>query len=162
MLYAGTREQIERYVVPRSVTVGTGLPPLPKPRGQRSGRAIRTTAVKDGDSYVLNGTKMWITHADYARYGVVYARTENGISAFVVDAGTPGMTVVRSLPVMRDHWPCELALQDCRIPAENLIGEEGKGAGARRKMASESPASLCGPCRRHCRGIDQDRVGLGA
>ncbi|HZG28959.1 MAG TPA: acyl-CoA dehydrogenase family protein [Ensifer sp.] len=128
VLYAGTREQIERYVVPSIRNGWYGFTAIAEATGGSDpARAIRTTAVKDGDSYVLNGTKMWITHADYARYGVVYARTENGISAFVVDAGTPGMMVVRSLPVMRDHWPCELALQDCRIPAENLIGEEGKG-----------------------------------
>jgi acyl-CoA dehydrogenase len=57
----------------------------------------------------------------------VYARTENGISAFIVDAGTPGMTVTRTLPVLRDHWPTEIRFEDCAIPAANLIGAEGKG-----------------------------------
>ena len=58
---------------------------------------------------------------------MVYARTEKGISAFVVDAGTPGMTVTRSLPVLRDHWPTEVVFDNCVVPHENLIGEEGKG-----------------------------------
>ncbi len=128
VLYSGTAEQIERYVVPSIRNGWYGFTAIAEATGGSDpARAIRTTAARDGDSYVINGTKMWITHADYARYGVVYARTENGISAFVVDAGTPGMEVVRSLPVLRDHWPTEVRFDNCRIPAGNLIGAEGKG-----------------------------------
>jgi len=128
VLYSGSPEQIERYVVNSIENGSYGFTAIAEATGGSDpARAIRTTAVRDGDHYVLNGTKMWITHADYADYGVIYARTENGISTFVVDAGTEGMTVRRSLPVLRDHWPTELALENCRIPASNLIGEEGKG-----------------------------------
>lgn len=128
VLYSGSREQIERYVVPAIANGWYGFTAIAEATGGSDpARAIRMTARRDGDHYVLDGTKMWITHADYARYGVVYARSESGISAFVVDAGTPGMSVVRSLPVLRDHWPTELRFENCRIPAENLIGQEGKG-----------------------------------
>ncbi|MBD0417370.1 acyl-CoA dehydrogenase family protein [Oryzicola mucosus] len=128
VLYAGTPEQIDRYVVPSIRNGWYGFTAIAEATGGSDpARAIRTTAVRDGDHYVINGTKMWITHAEYAHYGVVYARTGSGISAFVVEAGTPGMEVVRSLPVLRDHWPTELRFDNCRIPAENLIGAEGKG-----------------------------------
>ena len=128
MLYAGTPELIERYVV-RAMREGWyGFTAIAESTGGSDpAGAIRTTAVRDGDEWVINGTKLWITHGEYARYGVVYARTANGISALVVDAGTPGMSVERSLPVMRDHWPTEIRFADCRVPAGNLIGEEGEG-----------------------------------
>lgn len=128
VLYSGTPEIIEKYVVQSMREGHYGFTGIAEPTGGSDpARAIRTTAVRDGDEWVINGTKQWITHAEYARYGVVYARTENGISALIVDAGTPGMTVERSLPVLRDHWPTEITFRDCRVPASNLIGQEGEG-----------------------------------
>jgi acyl-CoA dehydrogenase len=87
--------------------------------------------VRDGDTYRLTGHKMWASGADHARYGVVYARTDrggdrSGISAFIVDAGQPGMTV-DPVAVLRDHWTTELRLDDVVVPAENLLGREGEG-----------------------------------
>lgn len=128
VLYSGTPEIIDKYVVQSMREGHYGFTGIAEPTGGSDpARAIRTTAVRDGDEWVINGTKQWITHAEYARYGVVYARTENGISALIVDAGTPGMTVERSLPVLRDHWPTEITFRDCRVPASNLIGQEGEG-----------------------------------
>jgi acyl-CoA dehydrogenase len=75
---------------------------------------------------VLDGTKLWITHADHARYGVVYARTESGISAFVLETATPGVTVT-PIPMLRDSWPSEIRLDGCQLPHDALIGEEGRG-----------------------------------
>lgn len=128
VMYQANADQIARWVVP-SIEQGwygfTGIAEVTG--GSDPVRAIRTRAVRDGDSWVLTGTKMWITHAQYARYGVVYARTEAGISAFLVEAGMPGLEVVRELPVLRDHWPCELRLEQVRIPGENLIGTDGGG-----------------------------------
>jgi acyl-CoA dehydrogenase len=133
-LYRGNQEQIERYVRP---TIAQGLiafTAISEPTGGSDpARAIRTTAVRKGDVYVLNGRKMWATNADEADYGVVYARTDtatgrSGMSAFVVEAGTAGMHVT-PVPVLRNHWTTEVEFSDCEVPVENLIGEEGQGFG---------------------------------
>ena len=75
---------------------------------------------------MLSGRKMWITNAERADYGVVYARTDAGISAFIVETIRPGVSTTR-IPVIRNHAPTELILDDVRIPAGNLVGQEGQG-----------------------------------
>ena len=127
VLYQGDADLIERYVKPTIEQGWTSYTAIAEESGGSDpARAIKTTARRDGDEWVLTGRKMWITNADRARFGVVYARAPGGISAFVVDSGLPGMTV-RPIPVIRDHWPTELVLDEVRVPAANLIGEEGKG-----------------------------------
>ncbi|MBW8825710.1 MAG: acyl-CoA dehydrogenase family protein [Acidobacteria bacterium] len=127
VLYAGTPSQIDTWVKPAIAEGRTGFSAVAEPSGGTDpARAIRTTATRDGDDWVLNGTKLWITHADHAEYGVVYARTENGVSAFVLDTSTPGIEV-RPIPMMRDSWPCEVQFHDCHLPGDALIGAEGAG-----------------------------------
>ncbi len=95
----------------------------------------RTIAVKDGDHWVLNGTKMWITNAHFAGAIIITAKTDptaegsHGISAFIVPVGTPGFTVEKKENKlgMRASDTAPLTLEDVRIPAENLLGEEGDG-----------------------------------
>jgi acyl-CoA dehydrogenase len=132
VLYRGSPEQIERYVKP---TIEHGLrtfTAISEPTGGSDpARALRATAVRRGDHYVLNGRKMWATNADEADFGVVYARTDTssgraGFSAFIVESGTPGMHVT-PVPVLRNHWTTEIELDDCKVPAENLVGDEGEG-----------------------------------
>ncbi|MDT5220501.1 MAG: acyl-CoA dehydrogenase [Mycobacterium sp.] len=100
--------------------------------GSDPARAIQLKAVHDGSqngAYVLNGSKMWISHAPHADWGVVYARTgegRNGISAFILEKGTPGVTFNR-IPVMASFAPFELHFDNVRIPAEQLVGAEGQG-----------------------------------
>ena len=99
--------------------------------GSDPARNIHTRAVRDGNCYVLNGTKMWITGADQANWGIVFARTgETGtagdITAFIVDAGAPGLSR-REIGVIRSSSPFELTFNDVRIPVENRLGEEGRG-----------------------------------
>jgi alkylation response protein AidB-like acyl-CoA dehydrogenase len=96
--------------------------------------AMRTTAVADGDGYVLNGTKRFITNAGVAGLYTVFAKTDpeaghSGISAFVVEADTPGFSVERLEPKMgiTGSTTGELAFDDCRIPAANRLGDEGTG-----------------------------------
>jgi acyl-CoA dehydrogenase len=127
VLYAGTHEQIERWVRPAIAEGWTGFSAVAEPAGGTDpARAIRTTATRTDDGWVLDGTKLWITHADHARYGVVYARTDSGISAFVLETATPGVTIT-PIPVLRDSWPCEIQLDRCRLPDDALVGEEGRG-----------------------------------
>ena len=94
---------------------------------------MRATAVRDGDEYVLNGSKMWITNAPEADTMIIYAVTDadnNKIGAFVVEKGTPGYSTPQKLDKlgMRGSDTSEVLLEDCRIPAANLLAEEGKGA----------------------------------
>jgi alkylation response protein AidB-like acyl-CoA dehydrogenase len=96
--------------------------------------AMRTTARRDGDEYVLNGSKRFITNAGVAGVYTVFAKTDpdaghSGISAFVVEADTPGFAVTRLEPKMgiSGSTTGELAFEDCRIPAGNLLGSEGEG-----------------------------------
>ena len=94
---------------------------------------MRTTAVRDGDEYVMNGSKMWITNAPEADTMIIYAVTDadnNKISAFIVEKGTPGYSTPQKLDKlgMRGSDTSEVLLQDCRIPVANLLAEEGKGA----------------------------------
>jgi alkylation response protein AidB-like acyl-CoA dehydrogenase len=96
--------------------------------------AMRTTARRDGDGYLLNGGKRFITNAGVAKLYTVFAKTDpeaghSGISAFVVEADAPGFEVVRLEPKLgiSGSTTGELAFDDCRVPAENLLGEEGEG-----------------------------------
>jgi acyl-CoA dehydrogenase len=96
---------------------------------------LKTKAVREGDEWVLNGAKMFITNGVYGDIIIVAARTDasakgsRGISLFIVEAGTPGLKVSRKLD--KTGWLCsdtaELSFDDCRIPAENLLGEENRG-----------------------------------
>ena len=96
---------------------------------------MRTTAVRDGDDYVLNGSKMWITNAPQAETLVVYAVTDpdagsRKLSAFIVERGTPGLSTPQKLDKlgMRGSDTSEVLLENCRVPAANRMAEEGKGA----------------------------------
>lgn len=98
-------------------------------------KGIRTTARREGDSYVLNGAKMFITNGVHADLYCVAAKTDlsakpsQSVSIFLVEKGTPGFTVSRALDKhgWRSSDTAELSFMDCRIPAENLLGQEGRG-----------------------------------
>ena len=95
--------------------------------------AMRTTAVRKGDHYVINGYKRWITKAGDADFLQLVAATDRskgsrgGLSMFLVDTATPGVKMVRRTPTMMSDMPYEIALDDVVVPAENLIGKEGDG-----------------------------------
>lgn len=96
--------------------------------------SMRLTATKKGDRYILNGSKMWITNGPTADVLVVYAKTDadaghRGISTFIVEKGMPGFSVAQKLDKlgMRGSETGELVFEDCEVPAENLLGTEGKG-----------------------------------
>lgn len=97
--------------------------------------SMRTTASRDGDDYILNGSKMWITNAPGADVMIVYAKTDpdagsRGVSAFLVERDAPGFSTSSKLDKlgMRGSDTSEVLLDNCRIPAGNLLAEEGKGA----------------------------------
>jgi len=94
--------------------------------------AMAMTAERDGDSYILNGEKTWISNAGLADFYTVFARTgeapgAHGLSAFIVDADTPGLEVSERIDITAPHPLGTLVFNNCRIPAERMIGESGKG-----------------------------------
>ncbi|NOG31005.1 isovaleryl-CoA dehydrogenase [Halomonas sp. TBZ9] len=96
--------------------------------------SMQLRARKEGDQYILNGNKMWITNGPDADVLVVYAKTDpdagsKGITAFIIEKGMPGFTTAQKLDKlgMRGSNTCELVFQDCAVPAENILGDEGKG-----------------------------------
>jgi acyl-CoA dehydrogenase len=131
IMFKASAEQFEKYAKPivdgtmskayTAITEASG--------GSDPARAIKLKATADGDGYVLNGSKMWISHAPHADWGVIYARTgegRRGISAFILEKDTPGVTFSR-IPVMASFAPYELHFDNVRIPGSQLIGAEGQG-----------------------------------
>jgi acyl-CoA dehydrogenase len=95
--------------------------------------SMTTSAVKDGDSWVINGRKIWISKASEADFTILMAVTDmskgarGGISAFLVDKGTPGFNVLRRIAMIGGHFTYEVAVEDCRLPGSKLLGKEGQG-----------------------------------
>lgn len=130
----GTEEQKRRFLVELASGKKLGAFALSEPEAGSDATNQRTTATRDGDFYVLNGTKNFITNGANADYVLVMAATDRskgpkGVSAFVVEKGTPGFSVAKKERKMgiRSSDTVSLAFQDCRIPASNRIGEEGSG-----------------------------------
>ena len=132
--YFGTEEQKQKYLVPLAKGEKIGAFGLTEPSAGTDSSMQQTTAVLDGDEYVLNGTKVFITNAGYADIYVVIAMTDKskgnkGISAFIVEKGTPGFSVGKKERKMgiRGSATCDLIFENCRIPKENLLGKVGQG-----------------------------------
>jgi len=105
---------------------------LSEPQAGSDVGAIATTARRDGDGYVLDGTKTWISNGGIADHYVVFARTgpqkgSKGLSAFVVDADTAGFSVAARVRTIAPHPLATLSFRDCRVPAKALLGAEGEG-----------------------------------
>jgi len=130
----GSEAQKRRYL-PRLISgEHVGALAMSEPGAGSDVVSMRTQAVRRGDAYVLNGSKMWITNGPDADILVVYAKTDpqagaRGITAFIVEKGMPGFTTAQKLDKlgMRGSNTCELVFQDCAVPAANVLGEEGRG-----------------------------------
>lgn len=136
ILKHGTEEQKRKFLVPLSNGQKLGAFGLTEPNAGTDAAGQQTKAVLDGDSYVLNGTKIFITNGKEADIYVIFAMTDKskgtkGISAFIVEKGTPGFSFGTKEKKMgiRGSSTYELIFTDCRIPKENLLGAEGKGFG---------------------------------
>jgi L-prolyl-PCP dehydrogenase len=136
ILTYGTEEQKRRYLPPLSDGSLIGANGASEPDAGSDVFGMRTRALRDGDSYVLNGTKTFVTNATVADVVVAYATLDPslgpmGITAFIVDRDTPGLSVGKKLEKMglRTSPMAELIFQDCRVPAANRLGREGRGAG---------------------------------
>jgi acyl-CoA dehydrogenase len=134
VLLAGTEEQRKAYLPLLASGERIGCFCLTEPEAGSDAAAVRTTAVRDGDSYLLNGKKIWITNADIADYFTVMATVDRslgskGLTAFWVERDAPGLRVGRIEPKMGLHGTqvAEVFFDDCRVPASAVLGREGEG-----------------------------------
>lgn len=135
LLLAGTEEQKQKFLVPAAQGEGLCAFALTEPQSGSDAGQIRTRAELDGDEWVINGTKAFITNSPYASTFLVAAKTDleakgsRGISIFIVPAGTPGLEVGKPEEKMsnRSSYSCPLTFTDVRIPKDNLLGELNRG-----------------------------------
>ncbi|HJB56636.1 MAG TPA: acyl-CoA dehydrogenase [Candidatus Flavonifractor intestinipullorum] len=130
----GTEEQKKKYLPKLCSGEWIGAFGLTEPNAGTDASGQQTTAVLEGDHYVLNGSKIFITNAGYANVFIVFAMTDpkagnHGISAFIVERDFPGFSIGKHEKKMgiRGSSTCELIMEDCIVPKENLLGKEGKG-----------------------------------
>jgi butyryl-CoA dehydrogenase len=147
----GTDAQKKKYLsrLARGEIIGAFC--LTEPQAGSDAGGIQARAVRDGDHYVLNGTKIWVSNGDISGVYIVFAKTDpaagaRGITAFLVEGSFPGFRVSRYEEKMGMHLSptVEIVLSDCRVPVENRLGEEGQGL----RIALEA--------------LDGGRIGIGA
>jgi butyryl-CoA dehydrogenase len=130
----GTEEQKQKFLVPFASGEKIGCYALTEPQAGSNAAALTTKAIRKGDSYVVNGTKAWITNGGAADAVIAYVNTqpekgEKGITALVIEKGTPGFSVGKEEKKLGIHGSActELVFSDCVVPAANRIGNEGEG-----------------------------------
>ncbi len=136
----GTEEQKNKYLPKLCSGEWIGAFGLTEPNAGTDASAQQTTAILDGDDYILNGSKIFITNAGYAHVYIIMAMTDRslgtrGISAFIVESGTPGFSIGKKEKKLgiRGSATSELIFENCRIPKENLLGKLGGGFGVAMK-----------------------------
>lgn len=133
VIWGGSKAQIDKYAAP-AVREGyhTFFAITEPSGGSDPAGAIQSRGVRKGDRWVLNGTKMFISHADIAEWGVVFVRTDpakgrDGISCFILEKGMKGFSATPFKVIRTAAVPTELVLEDCEVPEENMIGAPGRG-----------------------------------
>jgi len=126
-------EQRAQYLAPYANGETISAIGISEPGAGGDPAAMNTTAVKQGTCWVINGRKIWISRAADADFTILMAVTDKskgargGISAFLIDKGTPGFNILRRIPMIGGHFTYEIALEDCRVPESKLLGKEGQG-----------------------------------
>ncbi|GAB2742016.1 acyl-CoA dehydrogenase family protein [Salinifilum aidingensis] len=157
ILQACEGEQRERYLLPSIRGERHDCLAMTEPGAGSDVRSMTTRALRDGDDYVLNGTKHFISHADVADFVILFAVTgteegprgpRNAITAFLVDLDAPGLTVTRGSDCVshRGYHQCELSFSDCRIPAAQRLGAEGSGFELMGEWLGASRLSVAATC----------------
>jgi alkylation response protein AidB-like acyl-CoA dehydrogenase len=134
ILKFGTEEQKKKFITPIASGKAIGAYSLTEPQSGSDAGTMKSRATREGDHYILNGRKSWVTSGPVAGYYVVFMMTDaqkkqKGVSAFLVEANTPGLIRGKKEPKLgiRASATSELIFEDCRVPAENLLGQEGDG-----------------------------------
>ena len=132
ILYGCRGEQIERFLLPCIRGEKTSAFGLSEPASGADPSMLQTTATPDGDDFIINGTKIFPTFADVADFVQLFARLpgtkgREGVTCFLIDRGTPGYRVTRSIATIAGTEPCELIFEDCRVPKTQVLGEVGNG-----------------------------------
>lgn len=132
ILYHGNEEQKERFLYPVIRGELQICFAQTEPDAGADPASVKATAIRQGDTYILDGTKRFITEAEDADYAQVICKTDSpkgkgGISCLVVDMSAPGVKITRTWPTMMGDKPCEITFDGVRVPVENRIGEEGSG-----------------------------------
>ena len=144
----GSDEQKRHYLPKMANGEWLGSFALTEPDSGSDARNMRTRADRDGDAYVLNGHKTFITNAPKAHHFFTFARTGEDVSAFIVDADTPGVTIGQVFDTLghRGSYISEIVFENARIPASALVGEEGKGFDYAKRCLSEGRTTLAARC----------------
>lgn len=132
LMATATPEQKKKYLEPYAAGTAKSAIAISEPNAGGDPSGMITRAEREGDEWVINGRKIWVSRMSSADFTVVMARVgggkgHEGISAFLVDRGTPGFNVLREIPMLAGHRTYEIAFEDCRIPADNLLGNIGEG-----------------------------------
>ncbi|MFC9490169.1 acyl-CoA dehydrogenase family protein [Streptomyces hydrogenans] len=148
----GTEEQKRRWLPPLTAGEALGCFALTEPGTGSDAGNLTTRAVRDGDDYVIDGTKMFITNGTWAEVAIVFARTgepgHRGVSAFLVPTGTPGLTrtTVHGKLGLRGQPTAELAFEGVRVPAAAMLGPEGKGFAVAMSALAKGRMSVAAGC----------------
>jgi acyl-CoA dehydrogenase len=133
LMATANAEQRSRYLDPYARGETTSAIGISEPGAGADPAGMATRAVRDGGDWVINGRKIWISRAEHADFTILMAvtdkakRARGGISAFLIDKGTPGFNVLRRIPMLGGQYTYEIALEDCRVPESKLLGREGEG-----------------------------------
>jgi acyl-CoA dehydrogenase len=132
ILYSCKDEQIDKFLWPCIRGEKTSAFGLTEPASGADPSMLQTTATPDGDDFIINGTKMFPTFADVADFVQLFARLpgtkgREGVTCFLIETGTPGYRVARSIATIAGTEPCELVFENCRVPKTQVLGEIGKG-----------------------------------
>jgi hypothetical protein len=161
----GSEEQRRKYVPHLATGKSLAAWALTEPSGGSDAYGLKTTARKEGDFYVLNGSKTFITNPNYSDYHVVMAKTDPtagkaGITAFLLEKGMPGFTIGAPMDKlgMRASDTAELFFQECRVPAANRIGQEGQGYFDSLKILDGGRISIAAMCVGIARGAFEHAI----
>jgi alkylation response protein AidB-like acyl-CoA dehydrogenase len=152
LLNTANVQQRERYLAPYARGETVSAIAISEPGAGADPSMLSTRAVRDGDDWILNGRKIWISRAAKADWTIVMAVTDKskgargGISAFIVDKGTPGFKVERRIPMLGGVSTYEVVFEDCRIPSTQLLGIEGGGFGPMQARLSSRRVQMAAWC----------------
>ena len=132
LIAVANEEQRAKYLEPYARGEAHSSIAISEPGAGGDPAGMTTRAVRDGDDWVINGRKIWISRVPKADFVIVMARTgegkrHDGVTAFIVERGTKGFIIEREIPMLGGQRTYELVFEDCRIPGRQLLGQEGKG-----------------------------------